>query len=244
VVVALLGLAPGGCGRLGYDLLVGGAPDAATVADGARSDGAAPGAPDGAAPGASGDAADDRPPGVDGEPGAVIDAAPAHPAGADGGAGDAAGPAPGAGRDAGVLVCPTGCSCPSYERRIYALCREALPYGAAAQRCARAGGHLIWIDDAAENAWLRAAADRAGLGEVWLGGTDAAEEGVWRWGDGAAFWTGPRTGAPAGGRFASWAPGEPNDSNGGEDCALMWALGAWNDVLCEGYPVGYACEAP
>ncbi len=241
-LVAWLGLLLGGCGRLGYEPLVASTPDAARADDGPPD-----GPPDGAIPDAPSVAPDRPATAGGGDAGAgpvdVEAAAPDEDAGAGAAQEDAAAPASDAPRDAGGLACPAGCACPSYAGRPYALCREALPQAAAARSCARAGGHLVWIDDAEENAWLRAAADRHGLGEVWLGGSDATEEGTWRWGDGAPFWSGSRGGRPVDGRFANWSPGEPNELQGGEDCLLMWAMGLWNDSLCEPYRVAYACEA-
>ena len=48
--------------------------------------------------------------------------------------------------------------------------------------------------------------------EAWLGGSDAAVEGTWRWvSDGAAFWSGDgTTGVPLEGAFEVWNTDEPN----------------------------------
>ena len=77
------------------------------------------------------------------------------------------------------------------------------------------GGHLVTINDEAENDWLIAT-----LGtEYWIGLNDMAVEGVWVWASGE-----PVT-------FTGWLPGEPNDYLG-EDFAMIWnkpPIG-WNDV--------------
>lgn len=86
------------------------------------------------------------------------------------------------------------------------------------------GGHLVTINDAAENDWVRTTFGPLGGPQVglWLGFTDMTEEGDFRWVSGE-----PVT-------FTSWASGEPNDSGGGEDFAYLYAtdpgLGFWNDV--------------
>ena len=78
------------------------------------------------------------------------------------------------------------------------------------------GGHLVTINDADEETWLR---DTFGTDLYWIGFTDAAEEGVWRWISGEDV------------TYIHWAPGEPNNK-GGEPWAVMnWELdGAWNDL--------------
>lgn len=83
------------------------------------------------------------------------------------------------------------------------------------------GGHLVTINDSAENSWVW---DRWATGRsLWIGFTDAAMEGTFRWVSGE-----PVT-------FTSWRAGEPNDGNGvGEDYTYMYSTGfgldrRWND---------------
>jgi Lectin C-type domain len=74
---------------------------------------------------------------------------------------------------------------------------------------------------------------------VWIGASDAEQEGAWKWvggpDNGVQFWQGCNTargGGPYEGRFSAWAPGEPNNWNAslcqvensptlGEDCAII-----------------------
>ena len=83
------------------------------------------------------------------------------------------------------------------------------------------GGHLVTINDAAEEQWLRMA-----FGEVtlfWIGFNDEASEGNWVWSSGEAV------------TYTHWNAGEPNNSMPppvGEDYAVLnWisSTGAWND---------------
>ncbi|MCK4789556.1 MAG: hypothetical protein KAV87_37795 [Desulfobacteraceae bacterium] len=83
------------------------------------------------------------------------------------------------------------------------------------------GGHLVTINDAAEEAWLRSV-----FGEqtrYWIGFSDAGVEGLWVWSSGE-----PVT-------YTNWDSGEPNNMAPpptGEDYAVLnWysATGGWND---------------
>ena len=62
---------------------------------------------------------------------------------------------------------------------------------------------------------------------------DQAVEGSWRWvQDCTRFdpW-----------QALNWAPGEPNDLVGYQDCGILNRFGQWNDTVCDAaYP--YVCE--
>ena len=85
-------------------------------------------------------------------------------------------------------------------------------------------GYLATITSAGEQTFLLGLAN-----DGWLGGTDQAVEGEWRWIDGpeagSLFWTGGPSGTASG--FTSWNGGEPNNL-GGENY-LHLQSGAWND---------------
>lgn len=103
------------------------------------------------------------------------------------------------------------------------------------------------------------AADEAQLcgeqatGTGWIGGSDAAQEGVWKWVTGpeagTTFWNGEANGSTP--NFAFWNSGEPNNS-GDEDYAHITAPGvgipgSWNDLANAGSggqyaPKGYIVE--
>jgi len=103
------------------------------------------------------------------------------------------------------------------------------------------------------------AADEAKLsgeqaaGAGWIGGSDAAIEGTWRWvtgpENGKSFWINGTTNS-ADIPFAFWNTGEPNNQ-GNEDYAHVTfnvgRAGSWNDLPNEGstgnyYPQGYIVE--
>jgi hypothetical protein len=91
------------------------------------------------------------------------------------------------------------------------------------------------------------------IGTGWIGATDTAVEGEWRWVTGpeagTLFWNGDAAGTEI--TYAFWNAGEPNDS-GGEDYAHIThpninPNGSWNDLPNAGgggnyQPQGYVVE--
>ena len=112
-------------------------------------------------------------------------------------------------------------------------------------------GYLARIDSAAENRAIfdivsgrlsskqRDATtpnDGSGTAFIWLGGSDAASEGDWRWlNNGDPFWLGDFNGSSVGGRYHNWGV-QPDDATGNED-ALAMGLGDWPEPF---YDLGAA----
>ncbi len=105
-------------------------------------------------------------------------------------------------------------------------------------------GHLATITSQEENDFV------FGLltSSSWLGGSDDAVEGEWRWVEGPEageqFWQGLVAGNPVDGAYTNWAPGEPNQFFGAgnpENYAHMRADGTWND-LPESQNLNYIIE--
>ena len=104
------------------------------------------------------------------------------------------------------------------------------------------------------------AADEAQLtgkqssGAGWLGGTDSASEGTWRWvtgpeglassGQGTVFWNGQVSGTTP--NFAFWNIGEPNQFGNREEDYVhitdptVGNPGSWNDLILNGDPTGFS----
>ena len=105
----------------------------------------------------------------------------------------------------------------------------------AERDCETEGGHLIVIDDAAENDWMKSIAAKSMTDssltnqQAWIGLGDSATEETFEW----------VTGAPL--TVALWADMEPNDRYNNEDCVQVGATGSWNDDSCE-EPLAYVCE--
>ncbi len=91
-------------------------------------------------------------------------------------------------------------------------------------------GYLATITSAAENAFILSKLPADG----WIGGSDAAVEGTWRW------VSGPESGTLM--SYTNWASGEPNNSGGNEDAAEFYAsngTGKWNDLHDTGTKLTY-----
>ncbi len=83
------------------------------------------------------------------------------------------------------------------------------------------GGHLVTINDAAEQVWLSQNFSQPNL---WIGFNDIAQEGNWVWTSGEAA------------SYTNWMVGEPNNANSGEDVAVMnWGGNQWNDLPVSGW---------
>ena len=92
----------------------------------------------------------------------------------------------------------------------------------AEEFCENEGGHLASITSEAIKEYVVDGMNTKDLKNIWIGGTDKEEEGVWKWTDNRAW------------EFTSWAGGEPNDHGNTEHCLEMVLGWGWNDVGCPG----------
>ncbi len=140
--------------------------------------------------------------------------------------------------------CPAGCmprTRPDDDRH-YMFCSTAATFEAARAVCAADDYRLARIDDAAENTWLRAAANGTlGTGTFFHGGNDIVTDNTWLWEDGSPFWQGVANGAAVAGSYTAWAGGEPNNANSNEDCGEVRPDALWNDISCAATRA-FACE--
>lgn len=101
----------------------------------------------------------------------------------------------------------------------------------AQSHCQLAGGYsLVTINDANEEAFLHTQETKRGLSNWWIGANDRGIEGSWVWANGSSVYT-------------NWAPGEPNNHGGNEDCVMdnWYGNGQWNDGTCNStFP--FICE--
>jgi hypothetical protein len=127
--------------------------------------------------------------------------------------------------------------CPPDARQDEGLCvrLEATPrtWDEAAAACAAAGGRLALVLDERAATAVNASAAGAMAASYWLGASDRATEGEWRWADGAPL------------AFTAWGNGQPNDATSPEeqDCLVVRTGGRWYDDDCA-TPQASVCEWP
>ena len=128
------------------------------------------------------------------------------------------------------------CEGGTYGSTYYSVCPDEINWYDARSACISSGHDgLASIHSAAENDFVVGLVPSAGY-HFWLGYSDSASEGAWRWEDGRSS------------SFTAWRAGEPS----GEDCANLSAVDIyhWADSTCEitnnnpsGYPYGFVCES-
>lgn len=129
--------------------------------------------------------------------------------------------------------CPEGCDCRVTEGQLLALCFAELNWAEAQAACEAEGLNLLLPRSQAQNDLVRAWASRAGLPDVWLGGSDLEKEEEWTNARGEVFWMGDALGEAPEGSFESWAVAQPDDGGAGQDCSNLWLDGRWDDLGCD-----------
>ncbi len=142
----------------------------------------------------------------------------------------------------------------TYNGKQYEIVKELRLWSYAASCADQRGGHLVEINDAAENTAMYNAiiygaqisptyvTATGGVAYLWIGATDGGTEGVWLWdgdndGVGTNFWNGQGAngsgnGSGVGGLYYNWGgtgagtPQEPDNWGFGQDRAAI-ALGSW-----------------
>lgn len=133
------------------------------------------------------------------------------------------------------------CNARSYGGHDYWFCLNDRPQRYARSRCQLVGMDLAVIETRDENEFIRRA---LGIEHAYIGGSDAAREGDWRWlGRDLQFWSGGALGSAPAGVFTNWALGHPAIALGTfQDCATIWPLdGLWRAEDCN-LPDAYVCE--
>lgn len=97
---------------------------------------------------------------------------------------------------------------------------------AAASSFAGVSGHVVTITSAAEQAFIDSNFGASHSNFFWIGASDAASEGTWKWIEG------PESGELLSATYQNWNAGEPNNL-GNEDFAMgNWGTASkWNDTL-------------
>jgi hypothetical protein len=111
---------------------------------------------------------------------------------------------------------------PTRLNKIFIFYDYAVTWAQAQQVCRSQATELATITDATE---LTIVTNTFTAYEMWIGLNDLANEGTLVWADGDSS------------TYRAWAPGEPNNSGGNEDCVQMvhdYSFGvSWNDNRCD-----------
>jgi len=116
-----------------------------------------------------------------------------------------------------------GCTMSAFEGSVYHICESPKITNAEARDlCTQRGGDLVVFDTLLEVEYVLDTVLGTNIG-WWIGLDDLDEEGTFVWVDGS----------PLGEDISQWAPGEPNNANDNEHCAILsGSLGSWNDNSC------------
>jgi hypothetical protein len=134
-------------------------------------------------------------------------------------------------------VCPPFCIGRTWSGHLYYFCAHLETFFDARKCCDDHGMKLARVDSAKEQEWLISEGEKlwGAPPDVWLGGTDLAEEGTWRWEDGDLFYQAGQVVL-----YCGWKSGEP--SNGVDQHCLAICSGVgWNDIPC-GWKNPHICE--
>ena len=106
---------------------------------------------------------------------------------------------------------------------------QSLKYSEALDYCYSKGGMLAEPTDSLKQATLMTLVKAQGpMKNWWIGATDEASEGQWRWESGTPW------------DYTSWYPNEPSNSDytgSTENCAAIWSgESLWNDCNCDNCP--------
>lgn len=108
---------------------------------------------------------------------------------------------------------------------------EDLSWSGSKRACEKMGATLAVVTSREEADFIATLCDGR---YMYLGASDAAEEGTWAWVDGTPW------------EFTFWAKGQPNDYGGTEDYLATYDDGLWVDVDAAGedfwMPTGFICE--
>ncbi|XP_072925645.1 uncharacterized protein [Hemitrygon akajei] len=121
--------------------------------------------------------------------------------------------------------CPTEWT--QFRKSCYQFSSGTQTWTEAQRHCASVDSHLVVINNAEEQDFLR----RTLQNRHWIGLSDVASEGDWRWVDGTDYSS----------SSTYWSEGEPNNEGEGEDCAEIFDNGEWNDLPCDNRR-GWICE--
>jgi hypothetical protein len=133
----------------------------------------------------------------------------------------------------------TNCTLRYFRTVPYWFCGNDINWTAARALCLAKEMDLVHVESAEENAFLEQNIDEAS----YIGATDAAVAGEWRWvGTQVQFWQGDQNGVPVAGQYNNWESDEPDPDSGEKNCAEINTSGDWNTEDCTSQPEAFICE--
>lgn len=109
-----------------------------------------------------------------------------------------------------------------FNGKWYKIVPDKLPWNSAKQNAERMGGQLAVVPD--ELTWVFIK-QMVGGAAIWIGASDEANEGQWKWVDGT-----PVT-------FSAWGSGQPDNASGNEHFMMVWK-NSMNDLQRSGSYIG------
>ncbi|XP_041036056.1 CD209 antigen-like protein E isoform X3 [Carcharodon carcharias] len=128
-------------------------------------------------------------------------------------------------RNCSESLCPSGWKI--HNQHCYRFSTDKVNWESAKQQCESQNSHLIIINTEQEQNFIKKSIEN-NPGDYWIGLTDRESEGNWKWVDGTQV------------SFTQWYEGEPNNSKGNENCAIIRRTD-WNDVSCTDHFL-FICE--
>ena len=132
----------------------------------------------------------------------------------------------------GLTACQDGFV--AHRNSCYLFSHETVTWADAVLTCQLFDSQLVEIEDAVENAYLKAAVKALSGSWGWyIGLTDKAVEGEFEWMDSKKSLLGI---------FKDWQQGNPGDND--QNCAVLYSRASyqWADTSCEN-KLNYICEA-
>lgn len=132
----------------------------------------------------------------------------------------------------------SACQVAFFRGHEYWFCRVNRGFQDARDHCEKQRMRLVRIDDYAENEFVH--------GEIafdsWIGATDRAHPGDWRWTDEEEpFWIGGTRGEPIGVAYENWDRWRFGDDPQRRCAAIDKSEGEWNNLNCD-WRKDYVCE--
>jgi hypothetical protein len=104
-----------------------------------------------------------------------------------------------------------------YNNHCYIQLMAPRDWTAARAACSLWGGHLVSINDSAENTFVRTNFAAVSADSPWIGIHDSNTEGTWEWVNGDPV------------AYTNWSAGQPDDAGGAQDWGQMLTAGTWAD---------------